>query len=71
MPSTAADQFVATDRKLRTLRHWLEPRWSAWWIPAQLNERYRLLRLWRSRITRGDMCRLRDALGQENTGGKR
>ena len=71
MPSTAANQLAAIERILRTPRHRLELRWTAWRIPAFLNERYRLLRLWRSRITRGDMCRLRDALGQEKTGGKR
>lgn len=67
----ATNQLASIDRKLRTLRQGVALREKPWRIPAMLNERYRLFGVWRSRIARGDMCRLRDALGDDKAGGQR
>lgn len=66
----ATNQLASIDRKLRTLRRGVALRGKPWRIPAMLNERYRLFGVWRSRIVRGDRCRLRDALGHDKAGGK-
>lgn len=70
--TTTAQQLAEVDRKLRTLRHGPEPRLAARRIMALLDERDRLRgALPRTRILRRDRCRLRDAQGNDKSGGKR